>query len=307
MYRIGMDGGGTRTRVIVVEREKEVFRVETTGINYNSFSEDMIRTGLTEAISQLEANGFMPAACSGIGIGAAGISNPNAAPYLRKVLQNLGFTCPIVVAGDQEAALLGGVGRRAGILLIAGTGSICMARDEKGRKFRCGGYGHIIDDAGSAYAVGRDILNAIVRMEDGRGPATALRDEVYRTLQLSNVSELIAWVYDPAKTKRDVAAVAACLTEEILEEDAVARQIAHKAVEELVLHVSTILSGKQMNYDLSSGEKIPLLLEGGLINRNAFVRQLFEASLREQELPVCISEKQHDAAYGASLLVEVSE
>ena len=304
MYRIGMDGGGTRTRVIVVEQEKEVFRVETTGINYNSFSEDMIRTGLTDAISQLEANGFMPAACNGIGIGAAGISNPNAAPYLQKVLQNLGFTCPIVVAGDQEAALLGGVGRRAGILLIAGTGSICMARDEKGRKFRCGGYGHIIDDAGSAYAVGRDILNAIVRMEDGRGPATALRDEVYRTLQLSNVGELIAWVYDPAKTKRDVAAVAACLTEEILEEDTVARQIAHKAVEELVLHVSTILSEKQMNYDPSSGENIPLLLEGGLINRNAFVRQLFEASLREQELPVRISEKQHDAAYGASLLVE---
>lgn len=306
MYRIGMDGGGTRTRVIVVEQDKEVFRVETTGINYNSFSEEMIRTGLTEAISQLEANGFMPAQCSGIGIGAAGISNPNAAKYLQKVLKNLGFTCPVVVAGDQEAALLGGVGRNTGILLIAGTGSICMARNQKGRKFRCGGYGHIIDDAGSAYAVGRDILNAIVRMEDGRGPQTALRDEVYRTLQLSNVGELIAWVYDPTKTKRDVAAVAACLTEEILEEDAVARQIAHKAVEELVLHVSTILSPKQMNYDVSSGEKVPLLLEGGLINRNAFVRQLFEISLREQELPVYIAEKQHDAAYGASLLIDES-
>ncbi len=299
MYRIGMDGGGTRTRLAVIEQEQERFRCETGGINYNSFPQEEIRESLAKAIDDVKEKGFLPKDCEGIGIGAAGVSNPKASPFLTEVLRKLGFTCPIVIVGDQEAALAGAVGKRAGILLIAGTGSVCMAQDGAGGKYRTGGFGHIIDDAGSAYAVGRDILTAIVRAEDGRGQATALREPVFQMLGVENSGQLIAYIYDTARTKKDIAAVASCLSEELIRTDAAAAEIARKAAGELALLVEAVLQ----KVTSGAGERIPLFLEGGLILKNREVNCIFRRLLEEKQLPVYLAEKEKDAAYGAASLV----
>ncbi len=304
MYRIGMDGGGTRTRLAVFEGEKERFRCETGGINYNSFSAGEIRAHLAEAVSAMVQSGFPVVDCEGVGIGAAGVSNPEAAPFLQQVLTELGFTCPVVVEGDQDAALAGAVGAEAGILLIAGTGSVCVGKDAKGNKYRSGGFGHIIDDAGSAYAVGRDILTAIVRAEDGRGAETALRVPVFEALQVKDTGELISYLYSSDRTKKDIAALAVCLSEELILSDTAAGEIAKHAVEEQALLVQAVLR-KMGALDASEKEKkaIPLLLEGGLILKNKIVNTMFWEKLKEKNLPVCPAEKSRDAAYGASTFV----
>ena len=304
MYRIGMDGGGMRTRLAVFEGEEERFRCETGGMNYNSFSADEIREHLTEAVRGMQQGGFPLADCEGIGIGAAGVSNPKAAPFLQQILQELGFTCPIVVEGDQDAALAGAVGAGAGILLIAGTGSVCVGKDVEGNKYRSGGFGHIIDDAGSAYAVGRDILTAIVRAEDGRGSKTALRAPVFEALHVKNTQELISYLYSAERTKKDIAALAVCLSDELIQQDTAAGKIAEQAADEQVLLVQSVL--QKMGVTKSGqGEKspIPLLLEGGLILKNKIVNKMFWEKLREQNLPVCPAAKSRDAAYGASTFV----
>ncbi len=304
MYSIGMDGGGTRTRLAVFEGAKECFRCETGGINYNSFSAEEIRAHLAEAVSEMVQSGFPVADCEGVGIGAAGVSNPEAAPFLQQVLRELGFTCPVVVEGDQDAALAGAVGTGAGILLIAGTGSVCVGKDEKGNKYRSGGFGHIIDDAGSAYVVGRDILTAIVRAEDGRGTETALRAPVFEALQVKDTGELISYVYSSDRTKKDIAALAVCLSEKLILKDTVAGEIARHAVEEQALLVQAVLR-KMGALDASEKEKkaIPLLLEGGLILKNKIVNTMFWEKLKEKNLPVCPAKKSRDAAYGASTFV----
>lgn len=299
MYRIGMDGGGTRTRLVVMEQDQERFRCETGGINYNSFPKEEIRKSLGSAVAEVVQKGFAVAQCDGIGIGAAGVSNPEAAPFLTEVLRALGFTCPIMIVGDQDAALAGGVGKQAGILLIAGTGSVCVAQDGKGGKYRTGGFGHIIDDAGSAYAVGRDILNAIVRAEDGRGPETALKEPVYQALGIREMGELIAFVYDPGRTKRDIAALASCLSEERIRTDRVAEQIAQKAAQEMVLLIEAVLPKLAPD----EGVRLPLLLEGGLILKNREVNGRFRTLLEQKGLPVFIAEKERDAACGAASLL----
>lgn len=299
MYRIGMDGGGTRTRLAVIEQDQERFRCETGGINYNSFPKEEIESSLAKATAEARAQGFLPEECEGIGIGAAGVSNPEAAPYLKSVLRKLGYTCPVVIVGDQEAALAGAVGKRPGILLIAGTGSVCMAQDGAGGKYRTGGFGHIIDDAGSAYAVGRDILEAIVRAEDGRRQYTGLKEPVYRALGIENTGQLIAYIYDAARTKRDIAAVASCLSEELIATDAAAAEIAEHAAREMALLVEAILP----KLEIGTGEKVPLLLEGGLILKNREVNRLFRELLEQKGLPVYLAEKERDAAYGAASLV----
>jgi glucosamine kinase len=61
---------------------------------------------------------------------------------------------------DVEAAHAGALGGAPGILLLAGTGSVALGRDARGRWARAGGLGPLLDDAGSAFAIGRDWLAA---------------------------------------------------------------------------------------------------------------------------------------------------
>lgn len=66
----------------------------------------------------------------------------------------------VTVLSDVEAAYRGAIGERAGLLVLAGTGSIVLARTARGRWIRAGGLGPLFGDGGSAFALGRDWLAA---------------------------------------------------------------------------------------------------------------------------------------------------
>lgn len=69
-----------------------------------------------------------------------------------------GRAARVEVISDVEAALLGALGARPGVLVLAGTGSIVMGRDDRGHLARAGGLGPLIGDEGSAFWLGREWL-----------------------------------------------------------------------------------------------------------------------------------------------------
>lgn len=146
-------------------------------LNCNSDRTAAAKT-LTDTLAWLAAQPEGLAGCDGLCIGSAGISNPDAYNFIQDIIRAGGYTGPLQIVGDQVTALAGALGQPVGTVLIAGTGSICYARTADGREARSGGWGHLIDDEGSAYALGRDILRAVVRAADGRAPATALTELV---------------------------------------------------------------------------------------------------------------------------------
>src|ERR671936_219293 len=77
----------------------------------------------------------------------------------RAVARGLrGAAARIAVISDAEAALLGAHDGRAGVLVLAGTGSIVLGRDAGGPLARAGGLGPLIGDEGSAFWLGREWL-----------------------------------------------------------------------------------------------------------------------------------------------------
>lgn len=80
----------------------------------------------------------------------------------------------LVVMSDAELVLYGAHGVGAGQIIIAGTGSIALARDAAGVLHRCGGWGPRIGDEGGGFWLGREAFIAVARMLDGRGPSTLL-------------------------------------------------------------------------------------------------------------------------------------
>lgn len=92
----------------------------------------------------------------------------------------------VVVTGDERTALEGARGQAtAGILLISGTGCIALGRNTQGRQHRCGGWGWLLDGAGSAADIGRDGLTLSLQMADGRHGDSGLRQALWNSLGLA--------------------------------------------------------------------------------------------------------------------------
>jgi N-acetylglucosamine kinase-like BadF-type ATPase len=74
-----------------------------------------------------------------------------------------GLAARVFVISDAQAALLGALGRKPGVLLLSGTGSIVVGRNARGRWARAGGLGPALGDEGSGFWLGREWLRATVR------------------------------------------------------------------------------------------------------------------------------------------------
>jgi N-acetylglucosamine kinase-like BadF-type ATPase len=95
----------------------------------------------------------------------------------------------IEVLSDAQIAHLGALGGSSGVLILAGTGSIAIGRDPRGRWTRAGGFGPLLGDEGSGFWLGRAWLRATTEGEDFM-PARRLiqsRDPVRRIARLAPV------------------------------------------------------------------------------------------------------------------------
>ncbi|RJX37349.1 ATPase [Paenibacillus pinisoli] len=296
-YVAGLDGGGTKTAVTIADENGSVVHEFAVGaLNINGQDEASVRAALAEIC--VEIGRVLPGglgACAVICLGAAGISNPVVSGLMTSGLREGGFEGELVLVGDHETALCGAHDGLYGSILIAGTGSIAYGRNGSGDTHRAGGFGHLIDDEGSGYSIGRDLLSAVVRASDGREEATVIRDLVYERLGIGSVREIVGFVYDKNRNKKEIAAIAPLLSAACESGDRAALRIAQKNAEALAETAYAVTQ----RLGLQDGE---LALLGSVLTRNRHVREMFiEAMGRLQPKLSCIEPKR-DASYGAVLL-----
>ena len=94
-------------------------------------------------------------------VASRGLWTPAERRILARALR--GLAARVHVISDAQAALLGALGKRPGVLLLSGTGSIVVGRNARGRWARAGGLGPILGDEGSGFWLGREWLRARVR------------------------------------------------------------------------------------------------------------------------------------------------
>lgn len=255
MFIAGIDGGGTHTRLEIRDMENNLLRREVFGpFNINSIGEEAFRT----LLAQVFASCGSMADCTSLCVGAAGISNLKVGQILREELDKAGFRGAYQLCGDQAIALRGAIDG-PGVAVIAGTGSICFGKNSAGQTARSGGYGHLIDDGGSGYALGRDVLSYAVRTVDGRGDHKAILEAVYRKLNASRPEEIVSFVYGPATDKAAIAKFSAIALDLAAQGDPDAREILTRNAAEL----HAIVEAAQKQLDLRD---CPIALLGGLLS-----------------------------------------
>lgn len=185
---VGIDGGGTKTEYILFDMNGTVLKsVRTEGSNPNDRGVDKCLEVLTSGLEQLLGNKVPKAIFAGIG----GASQPR---YQEAIENHLTSRFHCIVKADTDAAnvLSMGIDPDNSVAVICGTGSCVFVRmgNQRGR---LGGWGYLLDQAGSAYDVGKDGLRHTLAVEDGLCEESYLTQRIHDALggtALSNISAI---------------------------------------------------------------------------------------------------------------------
>ena len=174
---IGLDAGGTKTELLARPSD------QGTPWAHTGPAANLQRLGLEKTAQVLaalirEAHTRHPdlsraAVCAGVaGAGSADDQHALAARLRHHLADQAPAHLQVTHDGTiaLEAAFEGG----SGLIVIAGTGSSLFARAYAGDMLRAGGWGYLLGDEGSGYALGLHGLRAVAHAFDG-GPPTRLQ------------------------------------------------------------------------------------------------------------------------------------
>jgi N-acetylglucosamine kinase len=296
---LGLDGGGTQTQAVLVDgRAREIARTSSGPSNYHSVGPAAAQASLSEAIAKvLDRAAVTWKDVGAIGLGMAGIGRPQDHQIVRALLAHFTPPLPLAITHDAEAALVGGIGRRYGVALIAGTGAIAYGVNARGQTRRADGWGYLLGDAGSGYWIGREALRATARACDGRGPQTSLRDEILAALGVGVCDDLVSRIYASDVSPPQIAALALTVHAVARTGDPVALEILRRAGEQLGSTLCTVIRGLGMRE-----QPFEIVLLGGVLTADGPVRETVVAAARKDASNASVIRPRSDAAFGVALL-----
>ena len=291
---LGIDGGGTHTRAVLVDADGRLLCAATgASINPRHYGRDILRARLEALVDPVdETRGGIDAAFLALG----GISTAADAAEVAAIALELPAlaSARVTVENDAVGALSGGLAGRPGMVLIAGTGSACLGIAADGRRWWCGGWEALADDGGSAYWMAVEAIRSAVRQEDGRLPAGALRDLVFTRWDLPEPRELAERLARPDVDRAAIASLAPRVIA-LAATDAEAARIVAGAVDALAQLVA-VTARKAFG-----GRPCELILTGGLANSGPPFTPMLVARIAGAAPGVSVVPPELPPAFGAAL------
>ena len=251
-FWLGVDGGGTNSRSAIIGADDEVKgegRAEAA---------NHIRVGMEVAVSHVVESiieacrqaGIEPKEITAACVGLAGVSHHNHHQQMLAALKKALPINDITLETDARVALAGATGNKAGVVIIAGTGSIACGINSRGRFARAGGWGPAMGDEGSGSYIGRRALESVLMSYDYRGEPTSMMDPILRHFGVSSPPELPPAIYDdPDSAMREIAQLSKIVVEAARGGDKVARKILKDAAKELAVATIAVIEQLRMERD----------------------------------------------------------
>jgi N-acetylglucosamine kinase-like BadF-type ATPase len=197
------------------------------------------------------------------------------------------------VRDDAYIALRASIPQGDGVVVIAGTGSIAYAQHgEDG--YRCGGYGYLLGDEGSGFAIGSAAIQYLLRSYDGRVPRDRLVDTLEAQLGVRDLQGALDYVYRSQHPVGTVAAVARV----VLDLAQSGERSASKIVQTAALALADLVKSVIKRAGLTAAA-VPIVLAGGLLQSNNLLTYLLETRLLNEHPQMPVSKSAADACLGA--------
>ena len=265
---LGVDGGGTKSHAVLFDEEKTVVGEGFAGAS------NPLRVGVETAVANIfqavdaacdaanKSRGDITAATFGL----AGVRRTDMRQRVRERLaRELGIKA-VEVYTDAEIALYGTTLGKAGVVVIAGTGSICYGQNEAGETAIAGGWGPLAGDEGGGSSIAKRGLQAIAKALDGRGNYTKLSEAGTGYFRSSSPENLLIAIYAPQMDNAKIAGFARLVVETAQTGDEIAVEILRDAGVELGLAVNAVIKKlKLKNKKIPIGQVGSIFRAGGLL------------------------------------------
>ena len=241
---LGVDGGGTKTNVSLINESGEVV-AESSGGPSNP-----LRVGVETAVANItkalnaacDSGGFSRGDIVNATLGLAGVRRTDIRERVRESFIAKSGVRKTLVTTDAEIALYGTTFGKAGLVVIAGTGSICLGINDKGERAVAGGWGPIAGDEGGGRGIAEQALHAVAKASDGRGEPTKLTQSAGEYFRASTPENLIGAIYAPQIDNSRIAGFARLVVEAASEGDKIALEIINNAAHELGSAASAVIA-----------------------------------------------------------------
>ncbi len=303
---IGIDGGATKTRAVVVDPRRGRLGAGQAGpSNYQVVGPETAVENLVEALAQaLEAARVCSSQVEAWGAGLAGLDAETDVPVIRAMMAQVSrrsrLTGSWLAVNDGVAAWAGALEGRPGGVVLSGSGAIALAVNAQGHSARADGWGHWLGDEGSGFDIGRQGLRAALRALDGRGPETALTARMAAVFGHPTEGGGAQWLAhlnrDPVQAHRDITRFAQEVIRVAHGGDPVAGQILEGAGQALARSVVAALRRVQW----TRRPRVASL--GSILGHAPQVCSALERALRAALPGACLVQPAMSPAEGAALL-----
>ncbi len=279
----GLDGGGTRCRLAIWNEEKQiVYQEEGASSNPYAVGFEGAKNHVLALLDCVQAQpslAGMP--IKGFCFGSAGLARKQEQSKWKAVFDDyFKDDFPRILASDAEILLTGSHMAVSGLGLIAGTGSICIGRNEEGKMVRAGGLGSALGDEGSAWWIAMQAVQRTLRSREQRDETTTMDKAIRSFFHLEDWQDCVPFFNDKRLAKSVVADFAPYVTAYANKGDQLAKAILNEAADELVGLVLSV--HRRLQGPFSSR----LTLAGGVLEHDVTIRDLFLKGL-PTDIVVC--------------------
>ncbi|WP_438350077.1 N-acetylglucosamine kinase [Paenibacillus sp. FA6] len=202
---VGIDGGGSHTRILVVDQRGQALSyIETGGSNpyHHQDADRHLQDGIREA---LEVAGRTAGDVVSLTAGLAGLDDEKGYLWANQQLAATGIMGTISAVNDAYPAQMGAFLGESGIVAICGTGSIIYGRNEQGKEQRNYQFEHYAPAA--ARFIGYDAVYRIIAGRYVQADLSFVR-EVLDFFQLDDADHLAQMgaigFYEDAKVRNRI-------------------------------------------------------------------------------------------------------
>lgn len=258
MLLLGIDGGGTSTDIRLTSQDGRLCaELSAPGSNVVMHGVRATIAILDEAIGAVlsragERDSRIRAAVAGL----AGVGRETERRAMGTWFSARFTGRPTGVVTDIELVLAAGTSDGVGLAVVSGTGSVAFARDHRGTVARSGGWGTVIGDPGSGYAIGIAALRAVARAADGMADETKLSRAILDQWGLVCAQDLAAAPGRPT----EVAALTTVVAQVAEAGDLVAKAILEAAGSDLATQAAVAV--RRLTWPRGT---VPCALAGGVL------------------------------------------
>jgi glucosamine kinase len=262
---LGIDAGASSTKWVLLDGDKTVALGKELAMDGHIYRASS-KVRMKEVIKSIAQHAVIEEVAA-IYLGITGlVEDPTVQTEIMKIVNESFPKAKFRVATDLELAYRSHFETGEGILLYAGTGSICAHITTDHKLIQIGGWGYLLGDEGAGYWIGREaIRESLLDIESGT--RTEFSQSILKSINCSNWGDIKSFVY--SNERSSIARIAILVNQLALQQNLVAQVILDQATQALLDLV------KRMDKKIDI--QLPVAFAGG-VSQSEYLTELMAKS-----------------------------